>query len=172
MKKIGKRLLIIVLSIVLIVLAGTIAYAATPLSTCQFPDRIVSDVTSDGVQSDPGKQPKDEHVQFVESGDHVRLAYRAYTPANPKAVVIFYHGSGANSAAGYQPIGEELSQAYGIATYLPDIRGHGMSGGPRGDAPSIDRSTRMSPASSRLHTSSSLLYLSFWAVIPLEPVWW
>ncbi|MEC0174123.1 hypothetical protein P4H83_04455 [Paenibacillus favisporus] len=49
-------------------------------------------------------------------------------------MVLFYHGSGANSGAGYEPIGEQLSQNYGIAAFLPDIRGHGLSDGPRGDA--------------------------------------
>ncbi|MEC0180745.1 alpha/beta fold hydrolase [Paenibacillus peoriae] len=140
--KIIKRALLIVLSILMIVLTGIFTFAATPLSTCQFPNNVVSNVASDGVgQSGANMDNRlaTDHVQYVESNDHIRLAYRSYVPANPKAVVIFYHGSGANSAAGYQPIGEQLSQNYGIATYLPDIRGHGLSGGDRGDAPSVDQ---------------------------------
>ena len=144
MKKINifQRLLLIFFSILIIVLIGTITYAATPLSSCSFSGNIVSNVSSSGIgqtDSGAGKQLATDHVQYVQSKDRIRLAYRAYVPANPQAIVIFYHGSGANSGAGYQPIGEALSQSYGIATYLPDIRGHGLSEGNRGDAPSVQQ---------------------------------
>ncbi|WP_088834067.1 alpha/beta hydrolase [Paenibacillus tyrfis] len=137
-----KRLLLIVLGILMIVFTGIVTYAATPLSSCRFSDNVVSDVSSEGVgpaDAGTGNRLATDHVQYLESNDHIRLAYRSYVPANPKAVVIFYHGSGANSGAGYQPIGEQLSQNYGIATYLPDIRGHGLSAGDRGDAPSVEQ---------------------------------
>jgi alpha-beta hydrolase superfamily lysophospholipase len=50
---------------------------------------------------------------------------------------VFYHGSGASSRLGYLAMAQELDEHYDIATYLVDMRGHGASGGPRGDAPSI-----------------------------------
>ena len=75
-------------------------------------------------------------IGYLTATDGTRLAYYPYVPSNPIATLIFYHGSGANSAAGYLPIGQELRDTYHIATYLVDMRGHGMSGGPRGDAPS------------------------------------
>ncbi|OBZ18514.1 hypothetical protein A8L34_02740 [Bacillus sp. FJAT-27264] len=137
-----KKLLLILLSIVCVLVLGGVIYAATPLSSCQFNDHVVSDVSSEGVGgtgSTTGNRLVNEHVQYAEASDHVRLAYRKYAPVKPEAVVIFYHGSGANSAAGYEPIGEGLSTKYGVATYLPDIRGHGLSGGPRGDAPSLQQ---------------------------------
>lgn len=140
--KILKRLLLVVLGIAVIFAVGIVTYAATPLSTCRFTDNVVSDISSESVGqpvSNTGNRLTDEHVQYVESTDQIQLAYRSYVPANPKAVVILYHGSGANSGAGYQPIGEQLSQQYGIATYLPDIRGHGLSAGERGDTPSIEQ---------------------------------
>ncbi|WP_257031398.1 alpha/beta hydrolase [Paenibacillus sp. E222] len=90
-------------------------------------------------QTKVGKWSITDHVQYTEANDHIRLAYRTYVPTRLKAMVIFYHGSGANSAAGYQPIGEEMSQNFRIVTYLPDIRGHGLSEGPRGDAPSVQQ---------------------------------
>jgi len=74
-------------------------------------------------------------VKTVTASDGIKLAYRAYVPKQPKAGIIFYHGGGAHSAAGYQYLGTALSARYNIATFTPDIRGHGKSGGARGDAP-------------------------------------
>lgn len=136
--KIAKRIVLMILAIMIILVGGVFTYAATPLSTCKFSSNVVANISSEGVgpsDSGTGNRLTSDHVQYVKATDHLRLAYRRYVPANPKAVVIFYHGSGANSGAGYEPIGQQLQQ-YGIATFLPDIRGHGLSAGTRGDAPS------------------------------------
>ena len=69
------------------------------------------------------------------AGDGVTLAYRRYAPASPRAALLFYHGGGAHSGAGYHWLGQGLQTRYDTAVYLPDLRGHGASGGPRGDAP-------------------------------------
>jgi acylglycerol lipase len=74
-------------------------------------------------------------AEFLTASDGVTLAYRRYSPMNPRAVLLFYHGGGAHSGAGYQFLGHGLQTEYGIAVTMPDIRGHGASGGPRGDAP-------------------------------------
>jgi len=74
-------------------------------------------------------------VEFVTASDGVRLAYRRYVPASPRAVVLFYHGGGAYSGAGYQHVGHGLQAQSDAVVYTPDIRGHGASGGERGDAP-------------------------------------
>ncbi|WP_028562745.1 alpha/beta hydrolase [Paenibacillus pinihumi] len=136
-----KRVLLVILSVICVIVVGILAFAATPLSACKFPD-IASDVSSVG-EGEAGENTASrlvtDHVRYTEASDHTQIAYRNYSPANPKAVVIFYHGSGANSGAGYQPVGIGLSEKYGIATYLPDIRGHGLSGGERGDAPSLQQ---------------------------------
>lgn len=71
----------------------------------------------------------------IDAFDGTRLSYGSYLPDEPKAALIFYHGSGANGEAGYTYMAEQLSRKYNIATYLFDIRGHGRSGGARGDAP-------------------------------------
>ena len=75
-------------------------------------------------------------TEVLTAADGNTLSYRRYTPASPCAVVLFYHGGGAHSAAGYQYLGNGLQTQFGILVYMPDIRGHGASGGPRGDAPS------------------------------------
>lgn len=75
-------------------------------------------------------------VDSLTASDGVALAYRRYAPIDPYAVLLFYHGGGAHSGAGYQFLGHGLQTEYDIAMYMPDIRGHGASGGPRGDAPS------------------------------------
>lgn len=118
----------------LVVLTG--AGTAVALWPCSFPPVAVG-----GLQQ---QQSNPTEARAVPSGritatDGVQLAYYADVPANPVASLVFYHGSGANSAAGYLPLGRELADKYRIATYLVDIRGHGASGGPRGDAPTPDQ---------------------------------
>ena len=73
--------------------------------------------------------------ESLTASDGVRLSYRRYIPIAPRAVVLFYHGGGAHSGAGYQFLGSGLQNEFDIAVYMPDIRGHGASEGPRGDTP-------------------------------------
>jgi acylglycerol lipase len=74
-------------------------------------------------------------TNLISASDGVKLAVRKYAPKSPRAVVLFYHGGGAHSGAGYQFLGNGLKTEFDLAVYMPDIRGHGASGGPRGDAP-------------------------------------
>ncbi len=78
-------------------------------------------------------------VETLKASDGIPLAYRAYIPEHPEAGLILYHGGGAHSAAGYQHIGSALSEKYNVAVFTPDIRGHGRSDGPRGDAPASEQ---------------------------------
>ena len=73
------------------------------------------------------------------ASDGVSLAFRVFRPSDaPRAVLVFFHGGGAHGAAGYAPFAAALA-ARGIAVVVPDLRGHGLSGGPRGDAPSAEQ---------------------------------
>jgi len=74
--------------------------------------------------------------ETLTASDGVTLSYRRYTPIAPRAVVLFYHGGGAHSGAGYQFLGSGLQNEFNLAIFMPDIRGHGASEGPRGDTPS------------------------------------
>ena len=87
---------------------------------------------------------------FVDASDGVKLAVRIFRPRNTETssdkeneeesiALVFYHGGGAHSGAGYPTMAEGLAREYGISVYLPDLRGHGCSGGPRGDAPSQEQ---------------------------------
>ena len=78
-------------------------------------------------------------LKELTAGDGVTLTYRRYVPASPRAALLFYHGGGAHSGAGYQHLGRGLQRHYGTVVYTPDLRGHGASGGPRGDAPSPEQ---------------------------------
>ena len=78
-------------------------------------------------------------LQFIEASDNTMLAYREYIPEKIEAVLIFYHGGGAYSKAGYQYIGDGLSKHFNILVITPDIRGHGDSEGERGDAPNVEQ---------------------------------
>ena len=74
-------------------------------------------------------------VESLTASDGVMLAYRRYAPAAPRAALLFYHGGGAHSGASYQYIGDGLKEKFDMIVYTPDIRGHGASGGARGDTP-------------------------------------
>jgi acylglycerol lipase len=75
----------------------------------------------------------------IEAGDHINLAYAAYTLDKPIGCMIFLHGGGAHSLAGYTFMAEQLCNHHQIATYLFDIRGHGRSEGRRGHTPSAEQ---------------------------------
>jgi len=78
---------------------------------------------------------------MVDASDGTRLAVRCYRPTSSqaKAILVFLHGGGAHSGAGYHVLAQELSQGYGIAVYTPDLRGHGSSCGKKGDSPTADQ---------------------------------
>jgi acylglycerol lipase len=72
------------------------------------------------------------------ANDGTSIAYYKYISKKEKANLIFVHGGGAHSGAGYQKLAYELSNQYGISTYLIDFRGHGKSEGDRGDSSSVE----------------------------------
>jgi len=74
---------------------------------------------------------------FVRATDGIDLAYYAMKAASPIASLIFIHGGGAYSGGGYQYLARGLGTKYNVSVYLQDIRGHGNSGGPRGDSPTV-----------------------------------
>jgi acylglycerol lipase len=78
-------------------------------------------------------------VELVAASDGVPLAYYPFRAREPVAALVFYHGGGAHSLAGYQTLADALAREYRISTFLVDIRGHGRSGGARGDAPSAEQ---------------------------------
>ena len=57
-------------------------------------------------------------------------------PAGPGRgqVVILFHGAGANMTVGYLDLARDLHALTGAKVMVPDVRGHGMSQGPRGYA--------------------------------------
>ncbi|GAA4222742.1 alpha-beta hydrolase superfamily lysophospholipase [Sagittula marina] len=50
-------------------------------------------------------------------------------------VVILLHGAGANMNVGYLDLARDIHTHSGAVVLVPDVRGHGMSQGPRGYAP-------------------------------------
>lgn len=76
---------------------------------------------------------------FVIASDGIKLAYHPMKVKDPIGVLLFVHGGGAYSGAGYQYLAYGLTEKYNVSVYLLDIRGHGNSEGPRGDAPSSEQ---------------------------------
>ncbi len=73
-----------------------------------------------------------DSVSYFTSFDLTRLAYREILPASFSTMLVFIHGTAAQSKL-YLPLADTLRR-YGIATALLDLRGHGLSEGTRGDA--------------------------------------
>lgn len=77
--------------------------------------------------------------QYLKGSDDIKLAYYEFVPVSSEAIMIFYHGAGIWSTRMYQYMARQLADNHNIGTYLFDIRGHGNSQGPRGDAPSSEQ---------------------------------
>jgi len=73
-----------------------------------------------------------DSVSYFTSFDLTRLAYREILPSDFRTMLVFIHGTAAQSKL-YLPLADTLRR-YGIATALLDLRGHGLSEGARGDA--------------------------------------
>ena len=69
----------------------------------------------------------DETVRLSNGAD---IFYRCWTPAEPRAVILLAHGLAEHSGR-YDEFANFLADA-GIATYVPDLPGHGKSDGERG----------------------------------------
>lgn len=73
-----KRVLLVILSVICVIVVGILAFAATPLSACKFPD-IASDVSSVG-EGEAGENTASrlvtDHVRYTEASDHTQIAYR------------------------------------------------------------------------------------------------
>jgi alpha-beta hydrolase superfamily lysophospholipase len=117
--------------VLVVVTAAALALALAP--TDLPASAAASGLNSDQSPTTPPEPPPTGHLTATDGTD---LAYYADVPVDPVATLVFYHGSGANSGAGYLDFGRQVAERYHVATYLFDMRGHGRSGGPRGDAPS------------------------------------
>ena len=74
---------------------------------------------------------------YAEMDDGARLFYRAFLPPEHKQVLACFHGLGAYGGH-FRIIGEYL-EPRGVAVYLFDLRGHGLSDGPRADLSRMGR---------------------------------
>jgi alpha-beta hydrolase superfamily lysophospholipase len=72
---------------------------------------------------------KGAHAYFSGSGG-IRLHYRCWEVAAPRAAVLIAHGIGEHSGR-YQELAADFARA-GLSTYALDHRGHGRSDGRRG----------------------------------------
>lgn len=75
----------------------------------------------------PTVNSNEETFQSVSGAN---IFYRCWTPAEPQAVILLVHGLAEHSGR-YDEFANFLADA-GIATYAPDLPGHGKSDGERG----------------------------------------
>ncbi|PCJ81679.1 MAG: lysophospholipase [Bacteroidetes bacterium] len=88
-------------------------------------------------------QGRNDNFQFnsntIESYDKTKIQYYQFKPTiAPVAKLIFIHGGGVHSKLGYLQLAQTLREEYSIETILIDLRGHGLSGGKRGDSPKVN----------------------------------
>jgi alpha-beta hydrolase superfamily lysophospholipase len=122
--------------------AGVLAaVTAVALAFALVPPNLPASANTAGLKAHQRSRTPGEPAPtgYVRATDGINLAYFADVPASPVATLVFYHGSGANAGAGYLHFGTRLAEQYHVATYLFDMRGHGKSGGRRGDAPTQEQ---------------------------------
>jgi acylglycerol lipase len=76
------------------------------------------------------------------ASDNVRLAVYSYIKNKKLPSVLILHGGGAHATAGYQFLAEKLFARHKLNVFMVDLRGHGKSGGRRGDSPTVERMYR------------------------------
>ncbi len=84
-------------------------------------------------------EPDEIQEERMSASDGTFLAYEFRGQSEANNVYIIYHGGGANKKLGYQHLASNLTENSDIVAYTVDIRGHGSSGGKRGDAKSPER---------------------------------
>jgi alpha-beta hydrolase superfamily lysophospholipase len=79
--------------------------------------------------------PPDSRTQ-IEAADGIRLQAGVFEPRGAvRDVVVLLHGGGAHQGIGYEVLADELRRTGAVVVLAPDLRGHGLSEGPRGYAP-------------------------------------
>jgi pimeloyl-ACP methyl ester carboxylesterase len=108
--------LVVVLAMIVLILAGMIAFGTAKSPTVM---RSITDVAAAINYRDmpvPSRFP---------ARDGSMLAYRAY-PTSSQSIVILIHGSSASSFAMHALA--QAIQAHGVTAFAVDVRGHGDSG--------------------------------------------
>jgi len=75
-----------------------------------------------------------------DSPDGGRIAYRIWRPATARGLIVVVHGFGEHGGR-YAPVAEQFA-AGRLAVAVPDLPGHGRSGGARGDIADVPASVR------------------------------
>lgn len=75
--------------------------------------------------------PSSAEGSWVDPASNRRLSYRLWIPSSPRALLVIVHGFGEHGGR-YQPVAEALA-ARQLCVAVPDLWGHGRSGGLRGD---------------------------------------
>lgn len=69
----------------------------------------------------------------LQTPDDLTLMAGLFEPEQPASrVIVLFPGAGANMNVGYLDLARDLHSATGAAVVVPDVRGHGLSQGPRG----------------------------------------
>jgi acylglycerol lipase len=136
MKKIFKKVLYTIIFLVVAIVIFGLILAFLPTKSKTNHVGISSEEAADLRQKYP-----DAHHQFTTTDGETLFLRRwdpdSHTPAKKGIAVLIFHGITAHSGA-YNMAGVPIS-AGGYTAFGLDYRGHGLSGGNRGDAPGKER---------------------------------
>jgi alpha-beta hydrolase superfamily lysophospholipase len=135
MKKIIKKVLYVIISLVVIVFTATFILAFLPTKSKTGHVGISSEAATRLRQNFVGT-----HHQFTTQDGEILFLRRwdsDSVPGKKSLAVLIFHGITAHSGA-YDMAGKPIS-AGGYTTFGLDYRGHGLSGGNRGDSPGKER---------------------------------
>ncbi len=136
MKKIFKKVLYTIISLVAVIFIFGLILAFLPTQSKTSHVGISPEEAADLRQNF-----KESHHQFITT-DVQTLFLRVWNPdsivpAKKDVAVLIFHGITAHSGA-YEMAGRPISSG-GYTTFGLDYRGHGLSGGNRGDSPNKER---------------------------------
>jgi non-heme chloroperoxidase len=120
-----KKIIAIAFTIIGVVLVGALSLALTPMEQRSNTQDVFG---FDNVIAEETSPPP---VRRFTARDNSELAYRFY-PSSSDRVLVFIHGSSYHGAA-YHAFAKAVSEAGKAKVYLPNLRGHYLSGVRRGD---------------------------------------
>ncbi|MBT5684143.1 MAG: alpha/beta fold hydrolase [Gammaproteobacteria bacterium] len=123
------KFLIVAIAILSAVIVVALLLVMTPMEPLNTVDDVFGFENSG--EKSPGEVSAPAAIHRYVTRDGEPLAYRVY-PSSSSRILLFVHGSSYHSAA-YHGLAKSISDA-GLATvYMPNLRGHYLSGVRRGD---------------------------------------
>lgn len=123
------KFLIVAIAILSAVIVVALLLVMTPMESLKTVDDVFGFENME--EKSPGAVSLPTSIHRYVSRDGEKLAYRVY-PSTSARILLFVHGSSYHSAA-YHDLAKSISEAGLAKVYMPNLRGHYLSGARRGD---------------------------------------